>query len=332
MDASWLALDPEGQIRFGAVFGSGAVDTINEVVVAGDDSVIVTGQFGNDGVRRDMQFPDGSVAAFEGGDQDVFVAKFTQSGAFVWGIGLAGDAHEEGRGLSALPSGDVLLCGEFDGVLQLGSTTHRAVNGNPDIFVALLNGDTGTVRWSRQFGAGARDVCRGVDPGMDGELVISGEYISSLVLDDFTLNAHGAGDQDLFIARLRTSDGGVIAAQTMGSNDEDIGCELESADDGSIWCAGSASGAVEYPGGRMATSNDQFLLRFAPDLSSVEQALSFRGDDGLSISFAVGLAPGNRGIVVGSLAGTASVYPLTVSAPNGGDDFYAARFGPPPGQ
>jgi hypothetical protein len=328
MDASWVGLDRNGQIVYGAVFGSGAVDTINEVAVAGDDSVVVTGPFGENGLRRDLLFPDGSEAPFTGGDQDVFVARFSKTGTFLWGMGLRGDGHEEGRGVSILPSGDVILCGEFDGELRLGSSTFRAVSGKPDIFVTLLDGSTGSVLWSRRFGAEARDVCRGVDPGQDGEIIMSGEYQSSLELDEITLRAHGSGDQDIFIARLRQSDGAVLGAQSLGSSGEDVGCELESGEGNTIWCAGSATDAIDYPGGRMGTSEDQFLLRFSPDLARVEQALSFGGKDGFSLSFAIGVAPGNRGMVVGSMAGTVSVYPLGIAAPYGEDDFFVVRFGP----
>jgi dienelactone hydrolase len=328
MDAAWLGLGKSGQIRYGAVFGSGAVDTINEVAVAGDDSVVVTGPFGQSGSRRDLQFPDGSGVPFTGGDQDVFVAKFSPTGAFQWGMGLYGDGHEEGRGVSVLPTGDVILCGEFDGQLQLGSSTYRAVNGSPDVFVALLDGDTGNVKWSRRFGAGAREVCRGVDPGQDGEIVMSGEYVSLLDLDGIALKAHAAEDQDIFIARLRSSDGAVLSAQSLGSAGDDVGCELERGEDDTIWCAGSASQGVDYPGGYMGTSGDQFLLRFTPSLSHVEQALSFKGDEGTSLNFAIGLAPGNRGMVVGSMAGTTGVHPRDITAPYGADDFFVARFGP----
>jgi hypothetical protein len=326
-DASWVALDPSGQLLYGAVFGSGAVDTINEVAVADDDSVLVTGPFGQNGSMRDLQFPDGSEALFTGGDQDVFVAKFSPIGEFIWGLGLQGDGHEEGRGVSVLPSGDVMVCGEFDGQLQLGSSTYWALSDSPDIFVALLNGSTGDVRWSRQFGGGARDVCRGVDPGQDGEIIISGEFVSFLDLDSVSLTAHKPGDQDIFIARLRVSDGAVLAAQSLGSEGEDIGCELEFGED-AIWCSGSATAGVDYPGGHMKTKRDQFLLRFTLDLTRVDQALSFSGDDGTSVNFAIGLAPGNRGMVVGYLEGTANVPPLSVTAPHDVDDFYVARFGP----
>jgi hypothetical protein len=331
MDASWLAVSRTGQLLYGAVFGSGAVDTINEVVVADDDSVIVTGPYGQSGSRQTLLFPDGSEAPFSGGDQDVFVAKFTPTGTFQWGMGLRGDGHEEGRGVSVLPSGDVMLCGEFDGELQLGSSTHRSVNGSPHIFVMLLDGDTGEVRWSRKFGVGKREVCRGIDPGQEGEIIISGEFISHLDLDGILLKSHGVEDQDLFIARLRASDGAVLAAQSFGSRGNDVGCELETNEDSSIWCAGSAGSGIEYPGGFMATSGDQFLLRFSPDLARVEQALSFGGSEGLSLNFAIGLAPGNRGMVVGTLTGTANPYPLKVTAPQGGEDFFVARFGPEEG-
>jgi len=332
MDAAWVGLDKAGQRRYGAVFGSGAVDTINEIVVTDEDNVVVTGIFGQSGTKwRDLQFPDGSVVPFAGGDQDVFVAQFSPTGAFQWGMGLPGDRHEEGRGLSVLPSGDVMLCGEFDGQLQLGSSTYRAVNGSPDIFVALLDGRTGGVMWSRQFSTGAREVCRGVAPGQDGEIIISGEYTSSLALDEVRLQAHGPGDQDVFIARLRASDGAVMAAQSLGSTVIDSGCELESGEDHTVWCAGTANSALDYPGGHMTTSQDQFLLRFTADLGRVEQALSFSGTEGTSLNFAIGLAPGNRGIVVGTKTGTSSAYPLSITAPRGVNDFFVARFGPKTG-
>lgn len=326
-DAAWVAMNRNGQRLFGAVFGGGAVDTINEVAIADDDDIVVTGPFGQGiAASRDMSFPDGSKAPFVGGDQDVFLARFSPMGAFEWGMGLQGDGHEEGRGVSVLPGGQVILCGEFDGELVIGSSTHQAVAASPDIFVMLLD-KTGNVVWSRHFGGASRDVCRGIDPGMDGELIISGEYTGMLTLDNVTLTAHSADDRDIFIARLRASDGQVVAAKSIGSVGDDVGCEVETGEDDAVWCAGSASSALDYPGGRLPTTGNQFLIRFTKDLEQVDQAVALTGT-GSTLNFAIGLAPGNRGIVVGSMAGSVSAFPYDISSPNGTNGFFVAGFGP----
>jgi hypothetical protein len=317
-DASIIGLDGSGGIEYITTFGTGSTDSVNEVAIGPDDSIAVIGPFGFGETSRDMLWPDGSTSPFFGGDMDVFVAMFNSRGGFRWGVGLAGIGHEEGRGVVVTPAGDVAVCGEFDRAVKLGAW--GVSRGGADTFVALLDGLTGRPKWAKQFGGPGDEICRGIAIGKYNEIIIAGEYSDAFKLGDYEMPA---SDGDLWIARLDATTGRVTAALAFGSEGKDYGCEIEGTTSG-VWCSGSATGELSYPGGTLPTSGDQFVLRFDLGLNSVSQALSL-GGEGTSLNMAVGAHPGG-GIVVGTVRGTITAGELQATAKPGKRGFYAATW------
>jgi len=315
-----VKLNALGQTEWATGFSGTGTAAGNEVSTGPSDEILVTGPFAQNGTT--LTLPDGAVLTKAGGDADVFVAKFSAAGAFQWGFGLNGDAHEEGRGISADAAGNVLVCGEFDGNLTLGSNAHQTA-GLSDIFVAKYSPSGGFV-WSRRFGGTGADAARGIDPAADGGVIVSGEFTGTIAFDNFTLTAAGT-TKDLFLIKLSAL-GAVEWARSFGSPSADQGCEIEADATGNIYCAGSARTGLVFPGGTTLNSaglSDQFVAKF--NASGTLLWATNGGGPGSDSNFALGLDPQGRASVVGFYSGSATYGPDTITGNGTSIDFYLAR-------
>jgi PKD repeat protein len=310
-----------GQTLWAAGFNGTGTAAGNEIATGPNDEVLVIGPYAQNGGAT-LTFPNGTTITKAGGDQDVFVAKFSSAGVFEWGFGLNGDAHEEGRGIAADAAGNVLVCGEFDGNLTLGSTTH-ATAGSSDIFVAKYS-PAGALLWSRKFGGTGEDAARGIDGAPDGGVYVSGEFTGTVSFGSFALTAAGT-TKDLFLIKM-SAGGEVLWARSFGSPGNDQGCEIEADAAGNVFCAGSARTGLVFPGDVTLGSaglSDQFVAKF--DANGTLLWATNGGGAGSDSNFAIGLDPQGRVTVVGFYSGSAAYGPHTITGHGSSIDFYAAR-------
>jgi hypothetical protein len=320
--ATWLAVSPDGAILTGASMGSEPTDSINNVVLGANDSIVVAGTYGESGSNRAIRFPDGSRERFYGGGNDAFLALFSASGNFLWGLALPGDGSETISALATTDDNRILICGDFDSRIKLRGPAAVAVPGTTDIFVAQLNG-AGRVEWARSFSSAADLSCDDVVASGPGEVLVSGLFEGPLALDATALNATS---RDIFIARLSRADGSVLGATQIGSaSDVDDGCNLALDSNGAAWCQGTARSVLGYTTGRLNTSDDQFLVRLDPQTLVVDQGLALRGDgqtrgSGMVINGAAGLSSG-------TLVGNATAFPFNLEADENADsNFFISGF------
>ncbi len=311
-----------GQTEWAAGFNGSGNAAGNEVAPGPNDEILVIGPFAQNG-GTSLTLPNATTIAKVGGDQDVFVAKFSAAGVFQWGLGLNGDGHEEGRGIAVDSSSNVLVCGQFDSHLTLGASTYTSA-GLADIFVAKCD-SSAAILWSRQFGGTGDDAGRGIAPGPGGGVYVSGEFSGTVTFAPFTLTAAGT-TKDLFLIKM-DANGAVQWARSFGSPLADQGCEIQSDAKGNIYCAGSAGGELSFPGGVTLASaglTDQFVAKW--DATGALLWATIGGSSGSDSNFALGVDPQGRVSVVGSYTGSATYGTNSVGTGHGSSiDFYVAR-------
>ena len=93
-----------------------------------------------------------------GGGQDIFVAKYSSSGALIWAQRAGGSTanRDAGRGIGADTNGNVYVTGGYYGPANFGSI-NLPVSSSQNFFLAKYNNNTGTVQWV-QKGVGGQDV------------------------------------------------------------------------------------------------------------------------------------------------------------------------------
>src|SRR5689334_5809431 len=84
-----------------------------------------------------------------------------------WTLHLGGDGNETVRELALTPDGAIVIAGQFEGELLLGSETLISA-GETDAFVAVLE-PNGEVRWADRVGGPGYDAAGGLAVSAAGE-------------------------------------------------------------------------------------------------------------------------------------------------------------------
>src|SRR5207249_239145 len=147
-----LKLDTNGNFGWAKRIGAGATDVGVDIVLDDQNNLFVTGQFGST-----VDFDPGpgifNVTSIGGGD--IFVAKFDNSGDFVW-VRTLGSGHvDSGLGIAVDSADDVYVTGEYGGEL---------FSVPSDAFVWKLD-SVGNSSWFKTFGGKGHDI--GVDLAVD---------------------------------------------------------------------------------------------------------------------------------------------------------------------
>lgn len=125
----------------------------------------------------------GTQTLTSSGVQDVFVAKYDASGAFVWATSAGGTGADIGNAVNVDADGNVVITGEFAGLATFGSQTLTSLNGSVDVFTAKLDAN-GNFLWAKKGSAHATD--RGIDVACDpsGNVYITGQFTDTITFDN----------------------------------------------------------------------------------------------------------------------------------------------------
>jgi len=133
---------------------------------------------------------------------DIFMAKYDQTGNFVWAKVIGGDDYDYCSGLKADPNGDFYITGYFGSTyIALGLDTIHNSNalGNQNIYVIKYNASGNELWASAPAGDGQS---AGIAGDGHGNEWITGYYPSTtMVFGTHTLN-NNSGGNDIFTAKL----------------------------------------------------------------------------------------------------------------------------------
>lgn len=199
-----MAVDPDGNVfltgRFsstidfggGLLTGAGADDVFAVKLdyfgdplwarSAGDSmsqsgAAIAADALGNTFLGGDFQgsLDLGNGSILSAGVNDVFVAMLDGTGGPVWARRFGDAADQHLSSLTVDATGNVIVTGQFQGVIDFGDGPHVSAGGN-DIFVAKLDA-AGSALWSKSFGdVSFAQNSRSVASDVSGSIVIAGTF------------------------------------------------------------------------------------------------------------------------------------------------------------
>jgi hypothetical protein len=152
--------------------GANGYDQGRGVAVDNQFNCYVIGSYSNAAI-----FENDTLDVF--GWEDIFLAKYNQSGNLVWVKGAGGIEADAGLCLSIDTSSSkafsgVYLYGNYQGNIQFFNTTLAALGANNhDIFIAKVDADGNTV-WARGIGSVASDNAHSMVPYATNHLVFTG--------------------------------------------------------------------------------------------------------------------------------------------------------------
>ncbi len=162
--------------------------------------------------------------------------------------------------------GFVYVLGEFQGTAQIGSYTLSSTTpGKNDLYVAKYD-DNGTVIWATRLGSATdRDTEGGSSITVDANnnVYVTGKFAGGTSFGPTVLTS--AGGTDVFVVRLRASDGAVLWARAAGGPGDDAGYGVDFDDFGNLYVVGSVTGTASF-GNQTLTGNagqtDAFIAKY----------------------------------------------------------------------
>ncbi|WP_264519642.1 SBBP repeat-containing protein [Flavobacterium sp. N1994] len=256
------------------------------------------------------------------GSDDIFLAKYSTVGTYVWAKSIGSSSSDEARSLAVDGSGNIVITGYFQGTVDFdpsASTANLTMAGGIDIFVAKYN-SSGNYLWADRLGGTDTDV--GISLALDGNgnVLVTGVFNGTADFDPSasTANLTSAGVGDIFIAKYNSS-GNYVWSNRIGGTADDYGNSIAVDSSGNAFVTGYINGTTPIdfdPSANTATltgagGKDIFVAKYDTSGNYVG-ATSFgsTGDEqGLSLSVNT-----NSVVVAGFFNSTVDFDPSTSTA------------------
>jgi hypothetical protein len=246
------------------------VDWVNNVTGAGEQrvagaavdasgNVYITGAFEN-------TIDVGSGAHVSMGGHDALLAQLAPAtGKANWTKAFGGLGLQAGIRVG-VASTDVVIGGEFDGVITVESTKLMENGNGEDIFVARLPASgSGGPQWAKRFGSTEDDRLIDMAIELNANVLLSGSFQASIAFGGPGLSSKGG--PDAYFAKLSAT-GAHQCSRSFGGTLAEAGKAVAAGLAGAAFFAGEFGGIVDFGfGGHAAPASgdlDAFLLRIDP--------------------------------------------------------------------
>ena len=175
--------------------GSSNGDSGHSLTVDGNGNVVVTGYF-----YSTIATFGATTLTNAGAGADVFVAKLSAAGLWLWATRAGGANYDNGTSVAVESSGNILVGGYIDGTVSFGTTTLTGM-GLTDAFVAKISA-AGVWLWATSVGNNGDEMTNSVAVDGSGNVVTTGNFTSpTLAFGSTVLTRLGGGANALFISR-----------------------------------------------------------------------------------------------------------------------------------
>ena len=243
--------------------GEGDWDFGYSIAVASDDSCYVTGRT----ISTDFPTLNAYDSTHNGGNFDVFLAKFAANGTLLWSTFLGGNGNEGGQGLAVTSDGSCYVTGltrstDFPTQNAYDSTYN---GGFSDVFVTKFSSE-GNLLWSTLLGGIDWDDGLGIAAASDGSCYVTGFAGSPDFPTQFAYNDTFGGGGDAFLAKF-TANGSLLWSTFLGGNSTDRAYDVAVTSDGSCYVTGY-TGSENFPNQHAyddskASGYDTFVTKFS---------------------------------------------------------------------
>jgi Beta-propeller repeat len=222
-DVFIVKYDSGGNVVWARRAGGTTVDYGHAIAVSGGGDVYVMGYFMGTSNFNNPSAP-GSNEITSAGSDDIFLAKYDNSGTFQWAKRAGGSSSDIGYGL-AVSGSEIYITGYFSSTANFNTPSASGgimitSVGSSDIFLAKYN-DAGTLLWARRAGGASGDGGSGV--AISGnDVYITGYFRQTADFSTSSITSAGALSPDIFIAKYNDA-GTLLWARRAGGAGTDFG-------------------------------------------------------------------------------------------------------------
>lgn len=235
----------------------------------------VAGYYGN---YADFDPGSASCILISKGINDGFVAKYDNTGKYIWAKGIGSKADDNALAIALDNTNNVYVTGYFSDTTYFYDTTSQSTGitvksdsivsaGNYDMFVTKYD-SAGNYIWSTKVGGTKDDVGYGISIGRGNMVCATGYFADTAIVKGGDTLRAGTSNTDALIAKFN-SDGKYKWAGALGGNKTDMGYGVVCDQHGNIYATGNYTDAADLgPGSATASytakgSTDIYLLKLA---------------------------------------------------------------------
>lgn len=233
----------------------------SDVGVDSCDNIVLAGSF-----KSPIDFGGGPLAS--DGSEDIFLAKFSSAGAYVYSKKFGDQGKQHVRAIAIGPGDDIYMTGDFDGTVEFGGKPlTRESKYQSAIYLVRLD-TTGKEQFSRFFvdtSAGANT--SGIAVGKDGSVVVVGKFAKAINMGGGPMAADLGG---IFVAKYNKYGGHqwsrAVPAQKFPNAVSVAGVAV--APDDTVYVAGTFENSIDFSEAISVKSTgktDMFLAAFEGD-------------------------------------------------------------------
>lgn len=330
-DAYLVKYSSTGDHLWSKSIGGDALDQARGVAADGSGNVVVVGS------RQSSMIDFGGGVQYALASDDIFVAKYSPAGGYVWAKTLGGYGSDVANAVATDGSGNVSVVGAFDvsitGVNFGGGALFSA--GSTDVFVVKYS-STGTHLWSKRFGGSGLDGATAVAVDPSGNVVVVGYFNGTVDFGGGSLVS--AGGNDIFVAKYSGTNGAHLWSKRLGTSTSEIPNRVAVDSYGDVVVIGSFTGSVNFGGGALASAGAEDIVVAKYSGADGSHVWSKRfGSTGSDVGYGVAVDQSDNVVVTGYFSGsvdfgggalTASSYDVFVAKYSpGGVHQWSRRFG-----
>jgi len=250
-EAFVVKLKPDGSFAWAASAGGTDSDRANGVAVDGSGNVYITGWY-----RGSAKF--GSTTLKSKGTSDIFVAKLSSAGNFIWAKSAGGTDSDTGQAIASLGSAGVIMAGDIQSSTATFGNKNTSSKGS---FVAKLDA-AGAFSWVTDYGGNVDTKVLGLALDASGNSHVTGNFKGTGKFGSKTITAMG---EDAYVAKLGST-GNFVWTTVAGGSSTDGGIAITTDLSGNSYVAGIFTASVSF-GSHTITSKglrDAFVAKLNP--------------------------------------------------------------------
>jgi hypothetical protein len=299
------------------VIGSDGPEEGKGIATDASGNVLVTG------------FQGSYSADFGGGPQyvrsgnDIFFAKYSPSGSWIWSKTVGGLGYDQGNAITADAGGNVLATGYMgasgEGV-DFGGGALVSV-GAYDVFLVKYS-PSGQHVWSKRFGGSGNDTGMAISADAAGNVIIAGSFEGSANFGGGTLSS--SGQRDVFVAKY-SSTGSHLWSKKLGGSGDEVGYGVVVDSAGDIILSGKFQSSVNFGGSPISSAggDDAFLVKLSGSNGGHVWSKGFGSTNG-DASLGVDVDGSGNVVMTGYFTGSVNFGGATLAS--SGIDVFVARY------
>jgi len=314
--------DPAGNLIWVLDAGGKDYDEAHAIAVDAQGNAVITGYFDATATFGGFSLPNTS------GSDNIFVAKCSSAGKFLWAQGAGGSQDDVGNGIALDGATNVYVTGYFSGTATFGTTNLMASGsaGLPDVFLAKYN-PAGNLVWVRQAGGTNDDEGNAIAADVGGNVSLTGKFSGAATFGNTNLVGNGT---DIFVARYDAAGNFQWARWAGGANViyGDAGFGITTDISSNVFVTGYFSGTAAF--GNTNLTSAGFDDVFCSKYDSTGNLLWVRAAGGTDLDIGYGVASGAQSNVflVGFFASSTIAFDSVTLTNLGGRNIFITSLGP----